>query len=110
MRLIADGVVDREGVPGLASRLAVRTRHLNRVLTEAVGAPPVALARSQRAYQARMLVESTTMPFGEIAPIPVTTTRRPPAGRFGIEGGMTGQFTSPGPSRSRAPLRGGAAG
>jgi hypothetical protein len=67
VRLIADGVVDREGVPGLARRLAVSVRHLHRLLVEGVGAPPLALARSQRAYQARLLAESTTMPFGEIA-------------------------------------------
>ncbi|MDT3441001.1 MULTISPECIES: AlkA N-terminal domain-containing protein [unclassified Pseudofrankia] len=67
MRLIADGVVDREGVPGLAGRLAVSSRHLHRVLVEGVGAPPLALARSRRAYQARLLVETTGMPFGEIA-------------------------------------------
>ena len=67
MRLIADGVVDREGVPGLARRLAVSVRHLHRVLVDGVGAPPLALARSQRAYQARLLVETTTMPLGEIA-------------------------------------------
>jgi AraC family transcriptional regulator of adaptative response / DNA-3-methyladenine glycosylase II len=67
MRLIADGVVDREGVPGLARRLAVSDRHLHRLLVEGVGAPPLALARSQRAYQARLLVESTGMRFGEIA-------------------------------------------
>src|SRR3954468_6473471 len=56
MRLIADGVVDREGVPGLARRLAVSDRHLHRLLVENVGAPPLALARSQRAHQARLLV------------------------------------------------------
>ncbi len=67
MRLIADGVVDREGVPGLARRLAVSVRHLHRLLVEAVGAPPLALARSQRAYQARLLVETTDLPFGEVA-------------------------------------------
>jgi AraC family transcriptional regulator of adaptative response / DNA-3-methyladenine glycosylase II len=67
MRMIADGVVDREGVPGLARRLAVSVRHLHRLLVEGVGAPPLALARSQRAYQARLLVETTRMPFGDIA-------------------------------------------
>jgi AraC family transcriptional regulator of adaptative response / DNA-3-methyladenine glycosylase II len=67
MRLIADGVVDRDGVPGLARQLAVSVRHLHRLLVEAVGAPPLALARSQRAYQARLLVETTSMPFGEVA-------------------------------------------
>ena len=34
MRLIADGAVDREGVPGLASRLSVSERHLNRLRSE----------------------------------------------------------------------------
>jgi AraC family transcriptional regulator of adaptative response / DNA-3-methyladenine glycosylase II len=67
MRLIADGVVDREGVPGLARQLAVSVRHLHRLLVDAVGAPPLALARAQRAHQARLLVETTRMPFGEIA-------------------------------------------
>ncbi|MFE9694855.1 DNA-3-methyladenine glycosylase 2 family protein [Micromonospora sp. NPDC005806] len=67
MRLIADGVVDREGVPGLARQLAVSFRHLHRLLVDVVGAPPLALARSQRAYQARLLVETTGMPFGDIA-------------------------------------------
>ena len=67
MRLIAEGVVDREGVPGLARRLAISVRHLHRTMVEAVGAPPLALARSQRAYQARLLIEGTTMPLSEVA-------------------------------------------
>ncbi len=67
MRLIADGVVDRDGVTGLARRLAISERHLHRTLVEAVGAPPLALARSQRAQTARVLVETTELPFGDIA-------------------------------------------
>jgi AraC family transcriptional regulator of adaptative response / DNA-3-methyladenine glycosylase II len=67
MRLIADGVVDRDGVAGLARRLSVSVRHLHRLLVAEVGAPPTALARSQRAYQARLLVETTAMPFGDVA-------------------------------------------
>jgi AraC family transcriptional regulator of adaptative response / DNA-3-methyladenine glycosylase II len=67
MRSIADGVVDREGVEGLARRLAVSTRHLHRLLVEAVGAPPLALARSQRAQTAAVLIERTALPFTEIA-------------------------------------------
>jgi AraC family transcriptional regulator of adaptative response / DNA-3-methyladenine glycosylase II len=67
MRLIAGGVVDREGVPGLARQLAVSVRQLHRLLVDEVGAPPLALARSQRAYQARLLIETTRMPFGEVA-------------------------------------------
>lgn len=67
IRLIADGLVDRDGVAGLARRLAVSERHLHRILVEAVGAPPLALARSQRAQTARVLIETTALPFGEIA-------------------------------------------
>ena len=48
-RLIGDGVVDREGVPGLAGRLGYTQRHLHRMLTAELGAGPLALARAQRA-------------------------------------------------------------
>ncbi|GIH12684.1 DNA-3-methyladenine glycosylase 2 family protein [Rugosimonospora africana] len=67
MRLIGDGVVDREGVPGLAARLAYTTRHLNRILTAELGAGPLALARAQRAQTARTLVEATDLGLAEIA-------------------------------------------
>jgi AraC family transcriptional regulator of adaptative response / DNA-3-methyladenine glycosylase II len=67
MRLIADGTVDRDGVAGLARRLAVSERHLHRILVDAVGAPPLALARAQRAQTARVLVETTELAFGDIA-------------------------------------------
>ncbi len=67
MRLIADGVVDREGVEGLSSRLGYSARHLNRLLTEQLGAGPLALARSQRAQTARVLIETTDMPMTDIA-------------------------------------------
>ena len=48
MRLIADGVVDREGVSGLATRLGYAERHVHRQLVAVVGAGPLALARAQR--------------------------------------------------------------
>ncbi|WP_067508398.1 DNA-3-methyladenine glycosylase 2 family protein [Actinoplanes sp. TFC3] len=67
MRLIADGVVDREGVPGLASRVGYTERHLNRLLTTELGAGPLALARAQRAHTARILVETTALGLAEIA-------------------------------------------
>ncbi|HET8642485.1 MAG TPA: AlkA N-terminal domain-containing protein [Pseudonocardiaceae bacterium] len=67
MRLIADGVVDREGVPGLARRLAYTERHLNRMLTTELGAGPLALARAQRAQTARVLVETTELGLAEVA-------------------------------------------
>ena len=38
MRLIADGVVDREGVAGLSHRLGYSERQLGRILTDELGA------------------------------------------------------------------------
>ena len=67
MRLISDGVVDREGVPGLASRLGYTPRHLTRVLTSELGAGPLALARARRAQTARSLIDATALSFTEIA-------------------------------------------
>ncbi|GAB2714999.1 AlkA N-terminal domain-containing protein [Streptomyces bullii] len=67
MRLIADGVVDREGVPGLAARLGYSTRQVERQLLAELGAGPLALARAQRAQTARLLVETTTLPMARIA-------------------------------------------
>ncbi|WP_308428999.1 AlkA N-terminal domain-containing protein [Streptomyces brasiliensis] len=67
MRLIGDGVVDREGVPGLATRLGYSTRQVERQLLAELGAGPLALARAQRAQTARLLVETTPLPMAEIA-------------------------------------------
>ncbi|WP_406441292.1 AlkA N-terminal domain-containing protein [Streptomyces sp. NBC_01613] len=67
MRLIADGVVDRDGVPGLAARLGYSTRQVERQLLAELGAGPLALARAQRAQTARLLIETTLLPMAEIA-------------------------------------------
>ena len=67
MRLIADGVVDREGIEGLARRLGYSVRHLNRIVTAAWGAGPLALSRSRRAQTARILIDSTSLSMSEIA-------------------------------------------
>jgi len=67
MRLIADGAIDREGVAGVASRLAVSERHLHRLLLGELGAGPLAIARAQRAQAARALVETTDLPFTDVA-------------------------------------------
>lgn len=67
MRLIGDGVVEREGVDGLATRLGYSQRHVTRMLTEQLGAGPLALARSNRAHTARILIETTEMPMSDIA-------------------------------------------
>jgi len=67
MRLIADGLVDRDGVAGLARRLAVSERHLHRLLLGELGAGPLAIARAQRAQTARTLIETTDLPFTDVA-------------------------------------------
>ena len=67
MRLIADGLVDREGVGGLAVRLNYSERQINRLLTAELGAGPLALARAQRAQTARTLIETTSMPITQVA-------------------------------------------
>src|SRR3954462_12041373 len=89
VRLIADGVIDREGVAGLARALGYSERQVSRALVAALGAPPLALAspnprparpgaappappplalaRAQRAQTARILLESTDLAASEVA-------------------------------------------
>ncbi|PKH44248.1 DNA-3-methyladenine glycosylase II [Nocardioides alpinus] len=67
MRLIADGLVDREGVGGLAERVGYTPRHLGRLLSQELGAAPLALARARRAQTARVLIESTDLPLTDVA-------------------------------------------
>jgi AraC family transcriptional regulator of adaptative response / DNA-3-methyladenine glycosylase II len=67
MRLISDGVVDREGVEGLARRVGYTPRHLSRLLTAELGAAPLALARAKRAQTARVLIETTDLTYADVA-------------------------------------------
>ena len=67
MRLIRDGIVDREGVEGLAQRLGYSTRQLNRLISAEVGTGPLALARAQRSQTARVLLETTDLPITHVA-------------------------------------------
>src|SRR5208282_5808835 len=67
MRLIADGVIDRDGVPGLAARLGYSIRQVERQLLAELGAGPLAIARAQRAQTARLLIETTALPMGDVA-------------------------------------------
>ncbi len=67
MHLIADGVVEREGVPGLARHLGYSERQVRRHLLADLGAGPLALARAQRAHVARLLLETTALPVTEVA-------------------------------------------
>src|SRR5437660_2135229 len=67
MRLIAGGIVDRDGVAGLARRLAVSERHLHRLMLTELGAGPLAIARAQRAQTARTLIETTDLALTDVA-------------------------------------------
>ena len=66
-RLLTDGVVDREGVDGLARRLGYSRRQVERALSAELGAGPLALARAQRAQTARTLLETTELPIADVA-------------------------------------------
>lgn len=67
MRLINDGVINRDGVEGLAARLGYSARQLNRILSHELGAGPLSLARASRAQTARTLLVSTDMKLADIA-------------------------------------------
>lgn len=67
MRLINDGVINRDGVQGLAARLGYSSRQLNRILSQELGAGPLSLARAGRAQTARTLLVSTAMKLADIA-------------------------------------------
>ncbi|MEA5055253.1 MAG: AlkA N-terminal domain-containing protein [Propionicimonas sp.] len=125
MRLIADGVVEREGVPGLARRVGYTPRHLTRLLTGELGAGPLALARARRAQTARILIDASDLPFGEIAfaagfasvrqfndtvrevyGVPPTALRQRRGARSGSAGRSgTDQMPRPGTSRLKLAVR-----
>lgn len=67
MRLIADGEVERSGVPGIARRLGYSERQLHRLVVAELGVGPLALARAQRAQTARLLIETTDLPMADVA-------------------------------------------
>jgi AraC family transcriptional regulator of adaptative response / DNA-3-methyladenine glycosylase II len=67
VRLVLDGIVDRQGVAGLAARLGYSERQLHRVLMAEVGTGALAIARAQRAQTARLLVETTDLSMARVA-------------------------------------------
>jgi AraC family transcriptional regulator of adaptative response / DNA-3-methyladenine glycosylase II len=66
VRLIGDGTIDREGVPGLARRLGYSPRQVERLLRDQLGTGPLALARAQRARTARTLIETSDLTLAEV--------------------------------------------
>ncbi len=67
LRLIAEGVVDAEGVDGLAHRLAIGRRQLQRLFVRELGSGPLAVARSRRAGLAKQLLEQTDATSTQVA-------------------------------------------
>jgi len=67
LRLIEDGVLDRDGVEGLAERLGVTDRWLRQLFEEQLGASPLAVARTRRIHFARRLLGETAMPLEDVA-------------------------------------------
>ncbi|MBT2502021.1 DNA-3-methyladenine glycosylase 2 family protein [Curtobacterium sp. ISL-83] len=67
MRLVLDGVVEREGVPGLAARVGYSERQLGRIMMTELGAGPKALSRAHRAQTARTLLTSSDLPIADVA-------------------------------------------
>lgn len=67
VRLISDGVVEREGIDGLSARLGYSTRQLNRLVTAELGTGPLRLAMAHRVQNARALLETTDLPVTDVA-------------------------------------------
>jgi AraC family transcriptional regulator, regulatory protein of adaptative response / DNA-3-methyladenine glycosylase II len=67
LALIADGLVDRDGVGGLARRLGYSERQLHRILVAELGAGAISLARTQRAHAAKLLLDCADLSIREIA-------------------------------------------
>jgi len=65
--LIEQGIVDREGVGGLASRLGVSERHLRRELINEFGTGPHQLAQVRRLWLARTLLDQTALSITDVA-------------------------------------------
>ncbi|MGD1052248.1 MAG: AlkA N-terminal domain-containing protein [Candidatus Dormibacteria bacterium] len=67
LRLIAGGAADGGGIAGVARRLGVSPRTLDRRFTAAIGASPLQLARSRRVQTARTLIVQSPMPLVDVA-------------------------------------------
>lgn len=67
LRKIAEGALDNAGVDKLAGQLGVGDRHLRRLFVEHLGAPPIAVAQTQRLLAAKRLLDETDLPVTTIA-------------------------------------------
>lgn len=67
VRLVDEGFLEHHGVGGLATRLGYSERQLNRIVSTELGSGPLQLARARRAHAARVLIQTTTLGFSDIA-------------------------------------------
>lgn len=67
VRLIGDGVVEREGIRGLSSRLGYSVRQLHRLVAAELGTGPLRLAMAHRVQNARALLETTDLAVTDVA-------------------------------------------
>lgn len=67
VRLIEEGVLDRGSVEQLADRLGIGSRHLRGLFARHLGASPTAIAQGRRLRAARLLLQATELPMGEVA-------------------------------------------
>jgi AraC family transcriptional regulator of adaptative response / DNA-3-methyladenine glycosylase II len=66
VRLIGDGVVEREGLSGLSRRLGYSPRQLHRLVFAELGTGPLRLAMAHRIQHARALLETTDLAISDV--------------------------------------------
>ena len=67
LRLIEDGLLDRQSVTGLAARIGIGERHLRRLFVAELGAGPLEIAATRRLLFAKKLLGETALPVTQIA-------------------------------------------
>jgi len=76
--LIADGVVERTGVTGLASMLGIGARPLNELVVAELGATPARIARDHGRAIARSATSRSTTASPPASPLHLMLAARPP--------------------------------
>lgn len=65
--LIEGGILEEGGLPALARRLGVTSRHVRRIFERAFGVTPIEYAQTQRLLLAKRLLTDTALPITDIA-------------------------------------------
>lgn len=67
LRLIEQGALDADTLPGLAAKVGVGERHLRRVFAQELGASPLDVAATRRLLFAKQLLGETRLPMTAVA-------------------------------------------